>query len=328
MASLWVAETLLLPRAELAYPEAFVPDMNPRLQSLVLTQIPRYSAGPLIHKLIHFLKLASIQERAIQDIKATNRRGPATLLGLRHIRFEFEPDPRDALEDDVEIELPHDPAAVMDDYSKDFSFFGESNWSSEPSTTSKPSSMSTAAVERHSPRNPSEPRGQTCSCESARPESPHSPSSHESHPSTEATHLLHTWSWNAQTFTLPVWIGFRTADQCTPAVREYMRLLRAQPHLQADPVPASPCHVAAGVPPGELIFSAAWEAILLSGMRDVLAAIKAYRAQTKRAYEELKRTAERDGGRGEVKLGEPHFHWTGRLEVSVEEGSSRYWDWR
>ncbi|KAL2155572.1 hypothetical protein VTH82DRAFT_314 [Thermothelomyces myriococcoides] len=126
MMNLWVAETQLLPRAELAYPEAFVPDMNPRLQSLVLTRIPRYSTGPLIDKLIAFLKLASIQERAIQDTKSASRHGPVTLLGLRHIRLEFDPDPLEDLNDDsFGLKLDFDAAAVMEDATNRFSFFGD-----------------------------------------------------------------------------------------------------------------------------------------------------------------------------------------------------------
>jgi hypothetical protein len=58
----------------------------------------------------------------------------------------------------------------------------------------------------------------------------------------------------------------------------------------------------------------------LSGMRDVVAALKEYRAQTRRAYELLKAEAEGKGERGKVRLGAPHYHWTGRLEVSVVGG--------
>lgn len=366
MTSLWVAETQLLPRAEVAYPEAFVPDMNPRLQSLVLTQIPRYSTGPLIDKLIRFLKLASAQERAIQDIRTSSRRGPATVLGLRHIRFEFEPDPREGLEEDFELELNSglhlDAAALMDNPSTEFTFFAESNWSSSPTATTTAAALPT----RHIPSEPiatqlSSSGSGGSSRQSARP-GPPQPASPPPHTRPNTTHLSHTWRWNAQTFTLPIWIGPGTPSASTPAVREYMQLLRAHPRLQAKPVPASPCHVAAGVPPGECLFSAAWEAILaapppvssaapppppsatvlgraqsfaravpkptraqLHGMRDVVAAVKAYRAQTRKAYEELQRDGEGQGRREEVRLGEPHFHWTGKLEVLVEDGLSRSW---
>jgi hypothetical protein len=343
MANLWVAETHLLPRAELAYPESFVPDMNPRLQCLVLTRIPRYSTGPLIDKLITFLKLASLQEGKIQEVRATtsSRRGPAILLGLRHIRLEFEADPSEELDDDVDPELLLDPAAVMDDSSKGFSFFGDSHWVPSPATTNAqppplPSTL-VAGREKQSPASAAK------ASQSARPGSPPA--------GPGPSHLTHTWAWNGQTCTLPIWIGSTPPppsashpNNHTPAVAEYMRLLRAHPDLRTGPVPASPCHVAAGVPAGSYLFSAAWDAMLvppspttnnsnnsssdsnppkptraeLRGMRDVVAAIKAYRAQTRTAYDQVRREARRKG-KGEVRLGEPHFHWMGRLEVLLVE---------
>ncbi|KAK4156385.1 hypothetical protein C8A00DRAFT_30779 [Chaetomidium leptoderma] len=385
-ANLWVAETHLLSRAELAYPEAFVPDMNPRLRTLVLTQIPRYSTGPLIDKLVQFLRLASIQERAIQDIKSASRRGPATLLGLRHIRLEFQPDPREELGDDgSEDELAAlDTAAVMDDTSKeDFSFFGESAWSSLPPTASKPSTTTTVTTSASAPHTVVVPEPKTTTTQSARlfhappstetpPPEPEPEPGLESEsepdpdpePPTSSKYLAHKWTWNATPLTLPIWAGTSTTTnqkKPTPAVAEYMRLLSSSGALlQADPVPASPCHVAAGVPPGEYVFSAAWEAILVpppppsssprpggvggvgggllqkptraelrGSMRDVVGAIKGYRAATRKAYEEVKRRAARLGGEEEVKWGEPHFHWGGRLEVSVDSGAhyhqSKYW---
>ncbi|KAK4042756.1 hypothetical protein C8A01DRAFT_44252 [Parachaetomium inaequale] len=445
LANLWVAETQLLPRAELAYPEAFVPDMNPRLQSLVLTRIPRYSAGPLVDKLIGFLKLASVQERAIQDVRTAGRHGPVTLLGLRHIRLEFEPDPREELGNDSDSGFDFDAAAVMDDAAGGFSFFGESAWSSLNSTAAKPSSAAAAAVEKltlvPAPHNVSRPgleqqpdpepsNSNTSSSstssttpQSARPppqsphppayshanptpstETPASPGETETQPDTEARQH-HTWTWNALQQSAQVWIGSCSAADSTSStsstdstdsarsgkgkrtaqgkeisnsnetsaaaaaatvVQEYTRLVRTYPRLCSDPVPASPCHVAAGVPRGEYLFSAAWGSILcpppvsgaadtrnnsfggsssghgsknsrtglrkptrteLRGMRDVVAAIKAYRKQTRGAYDAAKKEAQDKGE--EVKLGEPHFHWGGRLEVEVDGGGvyhqSRYW---
>ncbi|KAH6851284.1 hypothetical protein B0I37DRAFT_397231 [Chaetomium sp. MPI-CAGE-AT-0009] len=422
LANLWVAETQLLPRAELAYPEAFVPDMNPRLRSLVLTRIPRYSAGPLIDKLINLLRLASMQERATQDIKIADRYGPVTLLGLRHIRLEFEPGPRDELGDNSDPDFDFDAAAVMDDATNEFSFFGESAWS--PSPLPKPSSSAAPAVERQppaptllitpdlhpepgrgpeapsarpQPQQPPHPPSYSHANTTPSPETPASPETRPHQPDSEP----HTWLWNGATHSAHVWTGPagpspREQQQpppplittttpiaspnpapsaATPAVREYARLVRAHPYLKTDPVPASPCHVAAGVPaaagegaPLRLLFSAAWECILcppasggsnnnnnsrvrnegggksssfsakpalptraqLRGMRDVVAAVKAYRVQTRRAWEGAKReVAARGVGRREVKLGEPHFHWGGRLEVEVDGAGagqlSRYW---
>ncbi|EAQ86983.1 hypothetical protein CHGG_08236 [Chaetomium globosum CBS 148.51] len=453
LANQWVAETQLLPRAELAYPEAFVPDMNPRLQSLVLTRIPRYSAGPLVDKLIHFLRLASIQERAIQDIKTADRHGPVTLLGLRHIRLEFEPDLRDELGDDSDPDLDFDAAAVMDDTTNEFSFFGESAWSPSPLPKPPPSSSTAPAVKRQPPvptlhisPSPGPEPGLNPEPQSARPQprpqhppsypspqpnnapSPETPASRETHPAPpdHLDHLeseLHTWLWNGSPHSAQVWTGPAssltpprdqqqkpqqqqqkqnqepTPPRTTTAMHEYARLVRAHPSLKIDPVPATPCHIAAGVPASfshgdgdgdrdgdngggslTVLFSAAWECILcppaldnsssssgastslgrggtsslsssfaakpalptraqLRGMRDVVAAIKEYRGRTRRAWEGLRREREAagegaGGGRGDgrrevVKLGEPHFHWGGRLEVEVDGAGawsqSRYW---
>ena len=355
MGSQWLAETCLLPRAELAYPEAFVPDMNPRLQSLILTHIPRYSTGPLIEKLINFLKLASIQERGIQMInaKATNRHSPMTLLGLRHIRFEFQHDPREALAHDLSDEDSLDPGEVMDT-SQEFSFFGDSGWAPSSSSTAKPSTAVERHLVAHNPRNEPELRDK----KSGRPE--HVPDT-ETKTETESAsdHRTCACTWQGKEFTIPVWIGpshhhHHPHPHHMPAVNEYMRLLRANPHLCADPEPASPNHVSAGVPPGSYIFSAAWGAILapppptnntttttnattstaattghhvrkptraeLLGMRDVVAAIKAYRAQARGAYGAVRKA----GAGKEVPLGAPHYHWTGTLEVLVEDTRAHY----
>ncbi|KAL2257795.1 hypothetical protein VTK26DRAFT_9163 [Humicola hyalothermophila] len=388
MSNWWLAETYLLPRAELAYPVPFVPDMNPRLQSLVLTQIPRYSTGPLIEKLINFLKLASIQERTIHEIKVANRRrGPMLLLGLRHLRLEFQHDPREALENDPGDEDDLDPAEALDT-SKEFSFFGDSGWSSTRLRTDKPpaSAMASPPVV-NTPRSAPEPRDTNQNNnQSGRLErfpSPEAETGQQRHSPSE--HRTCTWTWNATDITVPVWIGpaghLDPDDNDgnrhhTPAVREYARLLRSDPRLRADPVPASPSHVAAGVPPGSYVFSAAWDAIVLAppaasspsspsllrpsplqsptgtstsirtaaappcvpelreptraelrGMRDVVAAIKEYRARTRAAYA----AARKRGTSTEGEQGEPHFHfhWTGRLEVSMADAAAgamgRYW---
>ncbi|KAK4101854.1 hypothetical protein N658DRAFT_495788 [Parathielavia hyrcaniae] len=372
LANLWLAETKVLPRAELAYPEAFVPDMNPRLQSLTLTRIPRYSTGPLIRKLINFLKLAAMQERAIQGakVRAGRRHRPVTLLGLRHICLEFEPDPRER----SEVGLDFDAAAIMDDSSQSFSFF-ESGWSSSSSTTqpsatqpsstdpstTQTSSLSTVSTPIHPPPV-SESRDTTS--QSARPDLPPAPRRRPA-----PSHFQsHSWDYDRTRYTRKIWIGpdpwidpdpgedplhhAPAAREYTPAAREYMRLLRAHARqLQTNPSPATPCHVAAGVPKDEYVFSAAWEAILhpcrcgpssltgtieprpggflvsnrpsptlddLKGMKNVVDALKAYRAWTRRAYAEACERA-REAGE-QVELGEPHFHYTGRLQVVTVGG--------
>ncbi|KAK3344625.1 hypothetical protein B0H65DRAFT_548415 [Neurospora tetraspora] len=100
MEKIWFAETFLLPRADLVFPNPFYPDMNPRLRSLTLTHIPRYSTGPLIERLKGLLKAAWFQEQTIAKLRAEYRRvqsryQPPLLPGLRKIILEFDPDPRE-----------------------------------------------------------------------------------------------------------------------------------------------------------------------------------------------------------------------------------------
>ncbi|KAL1838201.1 hypothetical protein VTJ49DRAFT_2958 [Mycothermus thermophilus] len=355
----WLAETHLLPRAELAYPEVFVPDMNPRLRSLTLSRIPRRSSGPLINKLINFLRLAAVQECAIQEFKASAGRAcaAAVLPGLRHIRFEFEPDvfEEEGLPDtdyatDQEYDL--DAGTILDDATAQFSFFGDSGWSSSPAAVAPPSTASAYAgpeiptTDNHrthtpSPTSPCAPvpgraddssdadselarpasiRSSTTSSqpypasaladvavvmpidgpivdqmfprrraetpsdsasdatnsggENATSPSSSSISSSDSNrgPGEHYHHKLisHTWIWEEDTHEKFVLIGepghsepWKTDDRgrYPPAVHEYARLAH-MPGLQRDPCPVTPNHVAAGLPDGEIIFSAAWEAIL------------------------------------------------------------------
>lgn len=340
LAAWWLAETHLLPRAELAYPEAFVPDMNPRLQSLTLTHIPRYSTGPLTDKLVKFLKLASLQERAIQDFKAeavTNRHNPLTLLGLRHIRLEFRHDPRGELAVDYEDEGNFGLAELVD-ASKRFSFFGDCGWTRSSSGTAQPSTVG----ERHpvvdNPHNAPERSG----LESGRPN--HALDTETETETETVTHEYRTcsWTWRGEIMSAPVWIGSTYHQQHSLAVREYMRLLRADPGLCARLEPASPNHVLAGVPYGKYIFAAAWDAILvpptttgrghdvrrptrveLLGMRDVVADLKAFRARSRDAYRGV---CESGAGRTnwEPPLGRPHYHWSGKLEVLMEDTTAHY----
>lgn len=51
-------------------------------------------------------------------------------------------------------------------------------------------------------------------------------------------------------------------------------------------------------------------------MRDVVEALKEYRGKTKAKKEEVRKEA----GKGNVPLGEPHYHWCGKLEVSCLNG--------
>ncbi|EEU44112.1 uncharacterized protein NECHADRAFT_30392 [Fusarium vanettenii 77-13-4] len=152
MARLYTAETSILPRSEKAFPQALVPDTNPRLTSLTLTRIPRRSCGPLISKLVNFLKLLSIQERIISDTQS--RRGPCTLVGLRHLRLEFEPDP---FEEGFSMAEDLDAEELLNSGDKGFSFFDDDVQPQLP----RPSSMISQTLNSSLPSQPSQPEDES-----------------------------------------------------------------------------------------------------------------------------------------------------------------------
>lgn len=337
LTKLWLAETFLRERLDLAYPQTFVPDMNPRLYSLTLCMIPRYSTGAVTERLINFLKLAARQEQMIEKVRAVMPlRGPPVLQGLRHIQLEFQPAADDelvGLEDEIE---DLDAGALLSQGVEDFSFFSESAWDvsspSVPSNTKKQPPVASSAtrppgaegVDGHHTRTPA-PEKLDCA--------PFNQSNGE--------HITITVrpadGPDQEALTVPVWIGPGVVGPGNPpAVNEYMRNL-------CDPACVGPggvmaattCHVAAGVPPGSLIFRRAWNRMLLPaageetikrparaelrGMRDVLAGLKEFRRGARERFAETV-------GAGEQ--GQEHEHWRGRLVVALPEcraQSSDYW---
>lgn len=103
----YLAEKCVFPRLEEAYTLPFLPDMNPRLQSLTLTCVPRYSFGPLICRLAFFFRSLSLQAEALstlaQNAQAEGGRPPRLVSGLRHVVLELEPEMADeSLDIDIE----------------------------------------------------------------------------------------------------------------------------------------------------------------------------------------------------------------------------------
>ena len=306
-AETWISENAILKRGDMAYPQAFCPDMNPRLRSLTLTHIPRLSSGPVIDRLIAFLKLASGQDRTIRGLRTSSRRGPAVLPGLRHIRLEFEQNQLGELLD--HHDAPIDSGALMEASSDEFSFF-EDGWASSP--VMKKSSLPSSSA-----------RGSQSA--SSMPESGRL--QHYPFTETEGEHFGKLCTWDGSAITIPVWIGSGIRGP-HEAVNEYMSRLQ-NPALHTRIVPASPFHVAAGVPPGSLLFADAWDSLLvpselprptsedLNSMRDVLSAIKAYRHRTKTACDAAREAT----GSADNVSDEPHFHWTGKLEVSFSNSA-------
>jgi hypothetical protein len=92
----YLAEMQIHLRLNLAYPLAFVPDMNPRLENLTLTCIPRYSFGPLIQTLLSFLQQLGLQESYVANTNKAEASRPGKSLrlvhGLRNLTLELEPE--------------------------------------------------------------------------------------------------------------------------------------------------------------------------------------------------------------------------------------------
>ncbi|KUI55271.1 hypothetical protein VP1G_02592 [Cytospora mali] len=336
LAKLWLAETCLRKRLNLAYPQTYVPDMNPRLYSLTLCMIPRYSTGAVTERLINFLKLAARQEQMIEKVKAgMPPRGPPVLQGLRHIRLEFDFDAEDEFASLANEADEVDPSELLSRGVDGFSFFSESAWdlslsSVKSKAKEQPSVASTAT-------KPSETRGAENQTGTTMPEKLDCAPFNQS----EGQHIniaITPTSGFSQQLTVPVWIGSGIiSPDNPPAVNEYMRNL-CDPSNAQEVIAATPCHVVAGVPAGSFIFHRAWDVMLLPtaeeirrptraalrGMKDVLEEIKVFRREARIKYAEVeKRRWDRRG----VWIGE-HDHWKGKLQVAVPQSSaqsSNYW---
>lgn len=319
LSKLYLAETSIRFRTDQAYPQAFVPDMNPRLSSLTLTCVPRRSSGPLIERLINFLKLLSTQERSIADLSvdaSSSWRWPGMLKGLRQLRLEFEPDAMDegfSTSDDLDAE------ELMNSGEMGFSFF-EDERRTRPATEAKSRFAKDSNAQCYSG---------TYKLGSIDTEMAERYRDNEEF-------VTYQGEWNGEGFEIPVWVGSAHSHR-NPIVGEYRRLVMQ--HGMRDGVgPATPGQLLAGAPDRSYIFHTAWCAAImpqelrspalpdLTGMKDVLSALKNHRATGRVNYE---RTL-RENATLRVPLGDPHFFWTGRLEASTEQPlaqakPSQYW---
>ncbi|KAI1115441.1 hypothetical protein F5Y14DRAFT_129622 [Nemania sp. NC0429] len=303
--ALRLSETVIFNKSSRVYPQRFVPDMNPRIASLALTHIPARSTGRVIRQLTLFLDLASIQQANIRKARMhMNGRHAAILSGLRHIRFELDPDFSDdttldsSTGRDIEYDKLLDPGD--DDFGHStFSFF-------EDTKRTTPNQLT--ATGRRSGGNTN--TAQFSHWTSGRLKSP-------PYSDTESQFIIHheeaSTSWTGNVYSVPVWIGPGTIGPHA-AVNEYMWNLQDE-KLRAHVGPATPSHVAAGVPPLTYIYHAAWDAMVFPSnlavatmnlgtepLQDVAAAIKDYRMGTR---------------------GTPR-HWDGKIELVRSSRSSRY----
>lgn len=311
---IWLSENKILPLVDKAYAQVFVPDMNPRLTSLTLTCIPRRSSGPLVERLIEFLKLLSMQERDIEEMKllTSSWRGPGLLKGLRHLRLELESDP---LQDGFSASDDLDAEELLSSGDQGFSFFGN-EWAGRVPPEAKP-------------------RSQTQDSANSSTEGVNQDSSQSVRTSGEE-YLTYHIEWNGDTYSIPVWVGSKSPAS-NPIIDRYRGLVAIY-HIREGVGPATPAQILAGAPAGSYIFHTAWcMAIMpsdltppptsqLTGMKDVLDELKRYRLEGRVKYSELRQK----NGTLPTPLGGPHFFWTGKLEVSLEEPAaharpSQYW---
>ncbi|CAK7207496.1 hypothetical protein SEUCBS139899_010306 [Sporothrix eucalyptigena] len=399
------AETVLHERAEMAYPQAFVPDLNPRLQSLTLTCLPRVSTGPLIDKLIRFLVSAADQEEAVRmqhSALPVSRRGPAMLRGLRHIRLEFEPCPPE--DENVNGTFENlDAKALLNSSTDGFSFFGEASSAKtaaakaevQPKEGNGKSTGSGGNGSHRAGKNlevpgsggdiaAASPAPQDLLCTSKDAEDavkagqpdrlPHYPLpgalDADSEYVRERLSLGNQDSVNETTVQVSVWVGTGKRGP-NRTMNRYMANLSRE-SLRTHIRPATPDQVEAGVPVGACIYNAAWDAILWlidedengnggdgergtiplstsiaatqdrarqapkqpsprrqehhgQGMRDVVDAIRQFRAETRTGYPQkgMAPTSPFDQQAGESqrqrRLQQQRQpaprHWTGTLEV-------------
>ncbi|KAI1811516.1 hypothetical protein GGS20DRAFT_579015 [Poronia punctata] len=302
--ALQVSESVLSKNVARAYPQPFVPDMNPRISSLTLTNIPARSTGVVIERLTAFLSLASLQRENIERAKSSKTdRHPAIVGGLRHIRFELAPDfSEDELDSFHTGRENFDGDGLLDP--------GSENFNRSVENTRYEECRSTGSVDKKANTPPV--RDDSYTTWSGRLKSaPYSDTKSDF----ITYHEEASSSWTGNVFSVQVWIGPGTIGPHA-AVNEYMWNVQ-NPRLRVRVGPATPAHVAAGVPSLSYIFYDAWDAMVFPGsltaaakragsrpLRDVAAAIKDYRVRTR---------------------GTPE-HWDGKL-VLVRTGylPSEYW---
>ncbi|PHH85879.1 hypothetical protein CDD83_11045 [Cordyceps sp. RAO-2017] len=304
LARLYLAETSILDRVERAYGQAFVPDMNPRLTCLTLTRIPRRSSGPLTAKLIRFIDLLSVQERAIHAASCSQRwRQPGSLLqGLRRLELEFDPDP---MEGGFSTAADAGAQELMDAGMPPLSFFRDER------------GPATAASPAHA-RQDSHSRATAVACQGR--------GSGQDRDKQET--MIYDGRWNGQAYAAPVWVGPKVP--CPDGVLQRYRRLVLDHGLGGGVGPATPGQILAGAPDGSYVFHTAWCAAVmppelepppadrLAGMKDVLEEVKAHRLAGRARYRELQglQTGARRAVAARVDDG-PHSFWTGTLRVST-----------
>ncbi|KAL7931683.1 hypothetical protein V8C35DRAFT_309253 [Trichoderma chlorosporum] len=320
---IFAAEKCLLPWLDWAYSFAFLPDMNPRLQSLTLTCVPRQSYGPLVHKLTFFLRLLGLQEQVLSimnEAEASNPGRPVRLVsGLRHLTLEIGPREVESEESDISLEL--DAEKLMTTGETPFSFFNspaEESFSlfDDEAEQQPPTRQQPRAIEIWSqmPAPPNEDGSEAEDVELCAVEG-HG----QAAPPGYARRDLSKEKWirykeTSESFPVVVWAGNGWSP--SPVVQMYRRLV-LEFGVHSGLGPATIHHTRAGAPPECLLFLETW---LFAALPQTMAMPPTIPSPT---YEdvaaELQRrhvsTYEEFESRRQKSPHEPCFYWGGTLEI-------------
>jgi hypothetical protein len=108
------------------WPKYWNPDLNPRIETLTLTDVPRWSEGLVIKRIVEVLRIAANQESLIAKAMPINaRRGWHMLPGLRCLRLEFVPIVRKESLTSPSISANSDADVFARESANDFSFFDQ-----------------------------------------------------------------------------------------------------------------------------------------------------------------------------------------------------------
>lgn len=319
----YLAENGVFPGLEEAYPLPFLPEMNPRLQSLTLTCVPRYSFGPLIRRLAFFFRCLSLQAEALSTLAknahAEAGRSLRLVSGIRHVALELEPKM-------AEEPLDIDAEELMASGGASFSFFD-----SPLTETSniKPKQPRTIDLWRQMPDPPEAPPVRLVrhdTPEGHNPMSPDQPSSSDPerqvwvlyanvNPNMSGdTHISHSVVWAGN--------GWST----NPVVRKYNHLV-VNYRLQEGIGPATMHQTRAGAPVGCLLFHTTWRFAAMPqtlnlppdvDSQEKVDVAAELRQRWCRTQEDYQRAMQRFPHR-------QYFTWDGKLEIVDPEPVDHGW---
>ncbi|KAL7943794.1 hypothetical protein V8C42DRAFT_328461 [Trichoderma barbatum] len=300
-----LAEKQLLPGLDWAYSLGFLPGMNPRLQSLTLTCVPRHSFGPLVRRLTFFLRLLGLQEHTISTMnkaEASNPGRPVRMVsGLRHLTLEMELEPRELISP---LEL--DAEELMASGDVPFSFFYSPDEKPPPKMPHILHIWS--QVNPKAPILPPDEIGHDIAAH-------YSPAVLPGHAQRDLS--KEKWIRYRETLVSPfvaVWAG--NTWSTSPVIKMYCQLV-LEHGVYDDLGPVTIHHTRAGAPAGCLIFRKTWLFAALPqslemppiapppAFEDVAAELQRRRVSTREEFERVR----------QLSPDRPCFCWGGKLDI-------------